>query len=145
MSRFGDVLDFDLTTGQQSRHPVDEASVRFVLGGRGYGVRELWSRTTAATLPLSPENPLILATGLLTGSGVPIIPVDVAGRAVLQAFDSPDTGHACLLQAGREQMVYRIRGIHVPLDAEGTPARPADPSGVPTSSGSAEPPPDLAG
>jgi NAD(P)-dependent dehydrogenase (short-subunit alcohol dehydrogenase family) len=68
----------------------------------------------------------------LTSSGVPIIPVDVAGRAVLQAFDSPETGQAWLLQAGREPMVYRFRGIPGPLDAEGNPARPADPTGVPT-------------
>lgn len=70
--------------------------------------------------------------GVLQSSGVPIIPVDVAGRAVLQAFDSPETGQAWLLQAGREPMVYRFRGIPGPLDADGNPARPVDPTGVPT-------------
>ena len=75
---------------------------------------------------------------VLTSSGVPIIPVDVAGRAVLQAFDSPETGQAFLLQAGREPMVYRFRGIPGPLTDDGERAQPADPSGVPT--GSAEPP-----
>ena len=74
----------------------------------------------------------------LEGSGVPIIPVDAAGRAVLQAFDSPDTGQAWLLQAGREVMQYRFRGIPGPLDAEGNPARPVEPTGVPV--GMAEPP-----
>ena len=85
--------------------------------------------------------------GALQSSGVPIIPVDVAGRAVLQAFDSPETGQAWLLQAGREPMVYRFRGIPGPLDGEGNPARPMDPTGVPTgaSTGDAEPPADLAG
>ena len=67
---------------------------------------------------------------MLTSSGVPIIPVDVAGSAVLQAFDSPDTGQAWLLQAGREVMVYTFRGIPGPLDADGQPIRPADPGGV---------------
>lgn len=68
----------------------------------------------------------------LSASGVPIIPVDVAGRAVLQAFDSPDTGEAWLLQAGRDAMPYRFRGIPGPLDADGNPTRPMDPTGIPT-------------
>jgi NAD(P)-dependent dehydrogenase (short-subunit alcohol dehydrogenase family) len=85
--------------------------------------------------------------GLLQESGVPIIPVDVAGRAVLQALDSDETGQAWLLQAGREPMVYRFRGIPGPLDADGNPARPVDPTGVPTSGHTeqAEPPADLTG
>ena len=74
----------------------------------------------------------------LESSGVPIIPVDEAGRAVLQAFDSPETGQAWLLQAGREVMVYRFRGIPGPLGPDGSPAQPVEPTGVPT--GAAEPP-----
>ena len=75
----------------------------------------------------------------LQSSGVPIIPVDVAGRAVLQAFDSDQTGQAFLLQAGREPMVYAFRGIPGPLTADGQKAAPADPGGLPT--GMVEPPP----
>ena len=75
----------------------------------------------------------------LVQSGVPIIPVEVAGEAVLQAFDSSETGQAWLLQAGRDVMVYKFRGIPGPLDESGSPARPADPTGIPT--GAAEPPP----
>ncbi|HEU0101236.1 MAG TPA: SDR family NAD(P)-dependent oxidoreductase [Mycobacteriales bacterium] len=71
----------------------------------------------------------------LNSSGVPIIGIDVAGRAILQAFDSPDTGQAWLLQAGREPMQYKFRGIPGPLDAEGNPARPVDPTGVPMGMG----------
>jgi NAD(P)-dependent dehydrogenase (short-subunit alcohol dehydrogenase family) len=86
---------------------------------------------------------------VLQGSGVPIIPVDVAGRAVLQAFDSDETGQAWLLQAGREPMVYRFRGIPGPLNPDGSPAQPMDPTGVPSGPtggpGSAEPPADLDG
>ena len=70
--------------------------------------------------------------GFLTDSGVPIIPVEVAGAAVLQAFDSSETGQAWLLQAGREVMTYRFRGIPGPLTEDGQPARPADPTGVPS-------------
>ncbi len=71
----------------------------------------------------------------LDASAVPIIPVDVAGRAVLQAFDSPDTGQAWLLQAGREPVQYRFRGVPGPLDADGNPTTPIDPAGVPTGMG----------
>ena len=76
---------------------------------------------------------------VLVGSGVPIIPVEVAGAAVLQAFDSPETGQAWLLQAGRDVMVYKFRGIPGPLDEHGQPVRPLDPAGIPSSM--AEPPP----
>ena len=38
----------------------------------------------------------------LTGSGVPIIPVETAGAAILKAFDDGETGQAWLLQAGRD-------------------------------------------
>ena len=75
----------------------------------------------------------------LQGSGVPIIPVDAAGRAVLEAFDSSETGQAWLLQAGREVMTYQFRGVPGPLKEDGSPAQPADPQGVPTSV-AAEPP-----
>ncbi|MCW2667533.1 MAG: putative dehydrogenase [Frankiales bacterium] len=68
----------------------------------------------------------------LEASGVPIIPVDAAGRAVLQAFDSRETGQAFLLQAGREPMIYKFRGIPGPLSESGEQVRPSDPTGVPT-------------
>ncbi|MGZ6792014.1 MAG: SDR family NAD(P)-dependent oxidoreductase [Mycobacteriales bacterium] len=68
----------------------------------------------------------------LEGSGVPIIPVDVAGAAVLQAFDSAETGQAWLLQAGREVMVYKFRGIPGPLSDTGDRAGALDPTSVPT-------------
>jgi NAD(P)-dependent dehydrogenase (short-subunit alcohol dehydrogenase family) len=68
----------------------------------------------------------------LEGSGVPIIPVEVAGSAVLQAFDSSETGQAWLLQAGRDVMTYRFRGIPGPLSEQGDKAPPLDPTEIPT-------------
>ena len=65
----------------------------------------------------------------LEGSGTPIIPVEKAGASVLEAFDSAETGQAWLLQAGRDVMVYRFRGIPGPLAEDGSPARAADPNG----------------
>ena len=76
---------------------------------------------------------------VLIESGVPIIPVETAGAAVLQAFDSGETGQAWLLQAGLEAMIYKFRGIPGPKHPDGSAADPIDPTGVPT--GMAEPPP----
>ena len=73
-----------------------------------------------------------IITGLrehLVAAGTPIIPVEVAGDAVLQAFDSAETGQAWLLQAGRDVMPYRFRGIPGPLSEDGSPALAGDPDG----------------
>ncbi|RPI30155.1 MAG: hypothetical protein EHM52_03770, partial [Actinomycetota bacterium] len=71
MTHLGDILDIDLATGAGTRRPFDEAAARSILGGRGFGVLELWRSTGPGTDPLSPSNPLILAPGLLTGTGAP--------------------------------------------------------------------------
>src|SRR3954451_17756856 len=47
----------------------------------------------------------------LEQSGVPIIPVETAGEAVLQAFDGGETGQAYLILYGLESIVYTVRGI----------------------------------
>lgn len=60
---------------------------------------------------------------MLAAAGTPIIGVEVAGRSVLQIFDSPETGQAFLLQAGRELMVYRFRGIPGPITGPAVPGR----------------------
>ncbi|MDT7545113.1 MAG: hypothetical protein QOE99_1223 [Actinomycetota bacterium] len=78
---------------------------------------------------------------LLQQSGVPIIPVETAGEAVLTAFDGGETGQAYLLQAGHEPVVYRFRGIPGPKNPDGSPAQPAEPTGIPVAPGKAEPPP----
>jgi NAD(P)-dependent dehydrogenase (short-subunit alcohol dehydrogenase family) len=67
---------------------------------------------------------------VLDGSGVPIIPVDKAGASVLEIFDSTETGQAWLLQAGRDVMPYRFRGIPGPLSDSGERAAPMDASKV---------------
>ena len=64
---------------------------------------------------------------VLDGSGVPIIPVEKAGAAVLEIFDSSETGQAWLLQAGRDVMPYRFRGIPGPLTDDGARAGAIDP------------------
>lgn len=67
----------------------------------------------------------------LTGSGVPIIPVEKAGQSVLEIFDSSLTGEAWLLQAGRDVMPYRFRGIPGPLQDDGDRGGVLDTTAVP--------------
>jgi NAD(P)-dependent dehydrogenase (short-subunit alcohol dehydrogenase family) len=78
---------------------------------------------------------------ILQQSGVPIIPVETAGEAVLKAFDDGETGQAYLLQAGLEPMLYKFRGIPGPKNPDGSPATPAEPTGIPATPAAAEPPP----
>ena len=100
--------------------------------------------TVNAFCPGFAQTKIILnIQSMLDQSGVPIIPVEKAGESVLQAFDSSETGQAWLLQAGRDVMVYKFRGIPGPLDDQGNPARPADPAGIREAPpASAEPAPD---
>ena len=87
--------------------------------------------TVNAFCPSFAETKIITdIRGHLEGSGVPIIPVEHAGRAVLEAFDSSETGQAWLLQAGRDVMIYKFRGVPGPLAESGEPANPLDPTGV---------------
>lgn len=67
---------------------------------------------------------------LLVDSGLPIIPVETAGEAVLQAFASPDSGQAWLLQAGLPAQPYRFRGIPGPVNADGSKAVLVEPTGL---------------
>lgn len=68
----------------------------------------------------------------LEAGGVPLIPVEQAGRSVLEIMDSGETGQAWLLQAGHDVQVYRFRGIPGPKSVDGAPAGPFDPTSVPT-------------
>ncbi len=68
----------------------------------------------------------------LLGAGMPIIGIEAAGDAVMQAFESPDTGQAWLLQAGRPAMQYAFRGIPGPLNPDGSRPAPMDQTTIPT-------------
>ena len=71
----------------------------------------------------------------LAGTGVPIIPVEKAGESVLQIFDSSETGEAWLLQAGRDVMPYKFRGIPGPLTDTRDRAGTVDPTEIPSGQG----------
>lgn len=117
MPHFGDILDIDLTTGASERTPLDEAAVRTILGGRGYGALELSKKTGSETDPLSPANPLILAAGLLTGSGAPSASrVQVTARSPLTGLlGSSNIGGGfgfAMHGAGIAALVLRGRAPH---------------------------------
>ena len=67
----GRVLNVDLTGRSWHVTDLDPELARGFIGGRGLGVRMLYDMTSAGTDPLSPESPLIFATGPLTGTKAP--------------------------------------------------------------------------
>jgi len=97
------------------RAVVTEAVLRHRMGGPSVMPEQLARLAEVSTLPTVEFG---------------IIPIDTAGAAVLQAFDSAETGQAWLLQAGRDVMTYRFRGIPGPLSETGERANPLDPTGV---------------
>ena len=66
----GQMLWVNLTTGDVKIEPTDNSMLQSFIGGRGIGIKLLLELTPPGIDPLSPENPLILATGPYTGTGV---------------------------------------------------------------------------
>lgn len=65
------VLTVDLGTREYRVETLDPELVARFCGGRGIGAYLLWQLVTPDTEPLSPQNPLIFATGALTGTVAP--------------------------------------------------------------------------
>ncbi|MGI9591595.1 MAG: aldehyde ferredoxin oxidoreductase N-terminal domain-containing protein, partial [Myxococcota bacterium] len=64
----GTVLRVNLTRGEITKEPLREEWARDFVGGRGVGARYLAEECDPGVDPLAPENPLIFATGPLTGT-----------------------------------------------------------------------------
>jgi aldehyde:ferredoxin oxidoreductase len=64
----GRILHVDLTNRKIDVEEKDEAFFRSYLGGRGIGYHYLMQMVPAQVDPLSPDNLLVLATGVMTGS-----------------------------------------------------------------------------
>jgi len=82
----GKILRVDLS---REKSVVQEFGADFALkflGGRGFAAKILWDETKPGISPLSPENPLVIATGPLTG-----LPLPSSGKLVVAA-KSPLTG-----------------------------------------------------
>ena len=88
------ILRVDLTTGKVEIEELSEAFYRLYPGGKALAGYFLLNEMPPHTEPLSPENVMVIANGLLTGS-----PVSTATRYVISAR-SPLTGGYGELEAG---------------------------------------------
>ena len=64
----GRVLHIDLATGKTNVEPLNEEYAKKYIGGIGLGIRLWLDHSNPEVDPFSPENPLILATGPISGS-----------------------------------------------------------------------------
>ena len=64
----GRVLRLDMTALTAKVEPLDEEWTRLYVGGKGLLLRYLFAELAPGTNPLSPENPLILASGPFAGT-----------------------------------------------------------------------------
>lgn len=65
------ILRVDLARGRFEHEDFDEKTMKTFIGGSGIGTKIVWEETDKTTDPLSPENPLIVMAGPLTGTAVP--------------------------------------------------------------------------
>jgi len=82
----GRILRVDLSTGRTQTEPLREELAKNYIGGIGLGMRLLLDNSKPGTEPFSPENPLILMTGPLTGTMSP-----TAGNGIAFVSKSPLT------------------------------------------------------
>ena len=65
------LLRVDLTKKRCEREKLSESFAQNLIGGRGINSRLLYDLVDQTVEPLSPENPLIIGTGPITGTSVP--------------------------------------------------------------------------
>lgn len=90
----GKILRVDLTTGRCSEEDLDPKIIKDYIGGRGLGIWFLTQQGDPKGDPLSPENPMIWASGPLTGTGAP------TGARYMVMTKSPLTGALTCSNAG---------------------------------------------
>ncbi len=82
----GTNLEIDLTRGNVKKEPLDPKLAENYLGGKGINAKILWDRVPPEVDAFSPDNLLIVGTGVLVGAMVP-----GANRTIV-TFKSPVTG-----------------------------------------------------
>ncbi|MCG8620097.1 MAG: aldehyde ferredoxin oxidoreductase family protein, partial [Desulfobacterales bacterium] len=90
----GNILRVDLTAGQCTREALDPGVARDYVGGRGLGIYLLSKEGNPSGDALAPDNPLIMATGPLTGTGAP------TGARYMVMTKSPLTGAVTCSNSG---------------------------------------------
>ncbi len=114
----GTVLRVNLSTGKIAKEPIAESVWRQFVGGRGIGTKLLMDNMCPRADPLGPDNPLIFATGPLTGTFAP-----TGGRYVV-VTKSPLTGTvACSNSGGYWGPALRYAGYDF-LIVEGAATEP---------------------
>jgi aldehyde:ferredoxin oxidoreductase len=83
----GKILRVDLTTGKVSTERLSEKTAKSYIGGIGLGIHLLMDNSKPGTDPFDPSNPLIFATGPLSGTMGP-----TAGNGYAVVSKSPATG-----------------------------------------------------
>jgi aldehyde:ferredoxin oxidoreductase len=78
-------LEIDLSKGSIEKQETDLKLTELHLGGLGTNAKLLWDRVSPETEPFSPDNLLIFAAGLLTGT-----PAPGANRTIISTI-SPQT------------------------------------------------------
>jgi len=68
----GRILDIDLTAGQWQLRSPEAGLIEAYLGGRGVNIRRLWGQIDPGIEPLGPQNVLVFAAGMLTGTAAPV-------------------------------------------------------------------------
>ncbi len=87
MSYAGKILHVDLTTGKTTTEPLKEDLAKKYIGGIGLGMRLFLDNSKAGVDPFNPKNPIIFATGPLSGTMAPS-----AGNSYAVVSKSPLTG-----------------------------------------------------
>ena len=67
----GKILRTDLDSESRRVESLDDKVASLLLGGKGLGIWLLYKSTRPHVDPLSPDNPVIFATGPLTGTLAP--------------------------------------------------------------------------
>jgi len=114
----GVFLNVNLNKNTAVSQEFEQSLAHDFLGGRGFAAKILWDRLKAGTDPLSPENLLILATGPLTGIGLPN-----SGKLVVAA-KSPLTGGYGDGNIGTLAAVYMRKAGYDGLVIEGKASSP---------------------
>jgi aldehyde:ferredoxin oxidoreductase len=83
---FGKFLKIDLTSGKTEEIPISDADLKKYVGGSTLAAKLIYDYVKPDMDPLSPENPIVFATGPFTGSNVPMV-----SRAAICGI-SPGTG-----------------------------------------------------
>jgi len=83
----GKILRVDLTTGKISTEQLSEEMAKSYIGGIGLGIKLLMDNSKPGIDPFDPDNPIIFATGPLSGTMGP-----TAGNGYAVVSKSPATG-----------------------------------------------------